>query len=175
MTKTIRIAGFGGQGVMLLGQILAYSATLKGLNAIWVPTYGPETRGGTANCMVTISDQPIYSPVFTDSDDLIVLNEPSYRKFKDTIKQKGYMLYNESLINPTSSKSIHMSGIKANDIAQSINEPRALNMVLLGKYLKDSNLFEKKTVIEALKYYFGNKKEHLIAVNEQAIDLGLTS
>ena len=78
MTKTIRIAGFGGQGVMLLGQILAYSATIQGMHAIWVPTYGPETRGGTANCMVTISDTPIYSPVFKDSDDLIVLNEPSY-------------------------------------------------------------------------------------------------
>ena len=88
MTKTIRIAGFGGQGVMLLGQVLAYSATLKGLNAIWVPTYGPETRGGTANCMVTISDEPIYSPVFKDSDDLIVLNEPSYNKFKQTVKKK---------------------------------------------------------------------------------------
>ena len=173
MTKTIRIAGFGGQGVMLLGQVLAYSATLKGLNAIWVPTYGPETRGGTANCMVTISDEPIYSPVFKDSDDLIVLNEPSYNKFKQTVKKKGYMLYNESLVHLNQDASYHTSGIKANDIAASINEPKTINMVLLGRYLRDTNLFEKETVLDALRYYFGSKKEHLIEVNEKAIDLGL--
>lgn len=172
MTKTIRIAGFGGQGVMLLGQVLAYSATLKGLNAIWVPTYGPETRGGTANCMVTISDEPIYSPVFKESDDLIVLNEPSYNKFKHTLKDKGYLLYNESLVH-ISSKKGNVSGIKANELAQSVNEPKAVNMVLLGRYLRDTRLFEKETVLEALKYYFGDKKEHLMAVNEKAIDLGL--
>lgn len=175
MTKTIRIAGFGGQGVMLLGQVLAYSATIKGLNSIWVPTYGPETRGGTANCMVTISDEPIYSPVFKESDDLIVLNEPSYIKFKNTIKQKGYMLYNASLIHFDEELSFKTSGIKANDIATSINEPKTINMVLLGRYLKDTNLFDKQTVLEALKYYFGNKKEHLLEVNEKAIDLGLTT
>lgn len=172
MTKTIRIAGFGGQGVMLLGQVLAYSATLKGLNAIWVPTYGPETRGGTANCMVTISDEPIYSPVFKESDDLIVLNEPSYNKFKDTLKTKGYLLYNASLIHKVDQKT-NTSGIKANELAQSVNEPKAVNMVLLGRYLRDTKLFDKKTVLEALKYYFGDKKEHLMAVNEKAIDLGL--
>lgn len=172
MTKTIRIAGFGGQGVMLLGQVLAYSATLKGLNAIWVPTYGPETRGGTANCMVTISDEPIYSPVFKDSDDLIVLNEPSYLKFKNTLKNKGYMLYNESLIHLQNPNSITVAGIKANDLAKELNEPKTINMILLGKYLKDTNLFKKEEVIEALKYYFGSKKEHLIDINKKAIDLG---
>ncbi|MDY0210751.1 MAG: 2-oxoacid:acceptor oxidoreductase family protein [Acholeplasma sp.] len=175
MTKTIRIAGFGGQGVMLLGQVLAYSATLKGLNAIWVPTYGPETRGGTANCMVTISDEPIYSPVFQESDDLIVLNEPSYLKFKNTVKNNGYMLFNESLIKAVETDHYQSIGIKANDMASSLNEPKTINMVLLGRYLKDTNLFDKTIVLEALKYYFGSKKEHLIEVNSKAINLGFMS
>jgi 2-oxoglutarate ferredoxin oxidoreductase subunit gamma len=172
MTKTIRIAGFGGQGVMLLGQILAYSATLKGMHAIWVPTYGPETRGGTANCMVTISDTPIYSPVFKDSDDLIVLNEPSYQKFKHTVKNEGFMLYNESLIHLDEQPKYQSKGVKANDLAISIGEPRAINFVLLGAYLKRTNLFDEQTIIESLKYFFGSKKEHLIDVNKQAFNLG---
>lgn len=172
MTKTIRIAGFGGQGVMLLGQILAYSATIQGMNAIWVPTYGPETRGGTANCMVTISDTPIYSPVFKDSDDLIVLNEPSYQKFKHTVKNDGFMLYNESLIHLDEQPKYQSKGVKANDLAISIGESRAINFVLLGAYLKQTNLFDEQTIIESLKYFFGSKKEHLIDVNKQAFNLG---
>jgi len=172
MTKTIRIAGFGGQGVMLLGQILAYSATIQGMHAIWVPTYGPETRGGTANCMVTISDTPIYSPVFKDSDDLIVLNEPSYQKFKHTVKSDGFMLYNESLIHLDEQPKYQSKGVKANDLAISIGESRAINFVLLGAYLKRTNLFDEQTIIESLKYFFGSKKEHLIEVNRKAFNLG---
>lgn len=175
MTKTIRIAGFGGQGVMLLGQVLAYSATLKGMHAIWVPTYGPETRGGTANCMVTISDTPIYSPVFKDSDDLIVLNEPSYQKFKHTVKSTGFMLYNESLIHLDEQPIFMSKGIKANELALSIGESRAINFVLLGAYMKQNDLFTEETIIEALKYFFGSKKEHLININKQAFNLGKTA
>lgn len=172
MTKTIRIAGFGGQGVMLLGQVLAYSATLKGMHAIWVPTYGPETRGGTANCMVTISDTPIYSPVFKDSDDLIVLNEPSYQKFKHTVKSTGFMLYNESLIHLDEQPTFLSKGVKANELALSIGESRSINFVLLGAYLKQNHLFDEETILESLKYFFGTKKEHLIEVNRQAFNLG---
>jgi len=172
MTKTIRIAGFGGQGVMLLGQVLAYSATLKGMHAIWVPTYGPETRGGTANCMVTISDTPIYSPVFKDSDDLIVLNEPSYQKFKHTVKSDGFMLYNASLIHVDEQPKYQTKGVKANELALSIGESKTINFVLLGAYLKQNNLFSEEIIIEALKYFFGSKKEHLIEVNKQAYNLG---
>ncbi|MCU0105244.1 2-oxoacid:acceptor oxidoreductase family protein [Acholeplasma vituli] len=174
MTKTIRIAGFGGQGVMLLGQILAYSATIQGMNAIWVPTYGPETRGGTANCMVTISDTPIYSPVFKDSDDLIVLNEPSYQKFKHTVKSDGFMLFNESLIQIDENPKYQVKGVKANDLALSVGEPRAINFVLLGAYLKQNPIFDENTIMEALKYFFGSKKEHLIEVNKKAFNLGQT-
>lgn len=172
MTKTIRIAGFGGQGVMLLGQIIAYSATLKGMHAIWVPTYGPETRGGTANCMVTISDTPIYSPVFKDSDDLIVLNEPSFQKFKNTVKADGFMLYNQSLIQLSEATNYASKGVMANDLAVSVGESRAVNLVLLGAYMKQKGLFDDDTILAALKYFFGTKKEHLIEVNKQAFLLG---
>jgi 2-oxoglutarate ferredoxin oxidoreductase subunit gamma len=98
MIRTIRISGFGGQGVMLTGQLLAHAANEQGLYSLWVPTYGPETRGGTANCSITISDKPIYSPVFQKSDDLLIFNEPSLAKFGEKIKSGGNIFYNSSLI-----------------------------------------------------------------------------
>jgi len=172
MIKTIRIAGFGGQGVMLLGELLAYSATIKGLYTVFVPTYGPETRGGTANCLVTISDGPIYSPVFNLSDDLIVLNEPSYLKFKNSVKEHGYLIYNESLIPSVEKASYEMKGIKATDLALELEQPRVMNIVLLGTYLKHLKLFDHETILLALKHFFGEKKEHLLPINAKALELG---
>jgi len=172
MIKTIRIAGFGGQGVMLLGELLAYSATLKGMYTVFVPTYGPETRGGTANCLVTISDGPIYSPVFNLCDDLIVLNEPSYQKFKNSVKEHGYLIYNESLIPSVEKASYEMKGIKATDLALELEQPKVMNIVLLGTYLKHLKLFDHETILLALKHFFGEKKEHLLPINAKALQLG---
>jgi 2-oxoglutarate ferredoxin oxidoreductase subunit gamma len=173
MTKTIRIAGFGGQGVMLLGQLLAYAATKENLNSLWVPTYGPETRGGTSNCALTISDQPIYSPVFTQSDILIVLNEPSYQKFKDKVKPSGHIYYNESLIKDVNDHhDVKHIGVPINDLALSLNKIQVANMVMLGKLLKEENLFKDETIRAVLEYLLGEKKKSMVDVNMKAIELG---
>ena len=169
MTVQIRIAGFGGQGVMVLGQMLAWCATKVGMNAMFVPTYGPETRGGTANCMVTISDETIYSPVFINADYFIAFNEPSFNKFRSDIKKDGHIIYNSTLV-PTQPTSKHMTAIAATDLAMSIGAPRAVNMVLLGELLRQTKLFDEETVNEALHFYLGSKAD-LIELNLQALHL----
>lgn len=171
MNRTIRVAGFGGQGVMLFGQILAYMATLKGLNSTWVPTYGPETRGGTANCMVTIADTMIYSPVFTLCDDLIVFNGPSYQKFKDLVKNNGHIYMNASLIEGVLSDERHHA-IPLNELAMTLNNSKVINMVMMGRYLNDLNLFDEADVALALLHFFGEEKASLIPLNIEAFKLG---
>jgi len=176
MNKTIRIAGFGGQGVMLLGQILAATASNEGLNSIWVPTYGPETRGGTANCLVTISDEPIYSPIFTLADDCIALNEPSLVKYGTMVKESGFVLFNSSLIKDfKKTKGIAYQEVDANGIAASLGEPKVMNMVVLGAYLERIKLFSNAAIMKTLAAFFGDKKHHLLPINEQALTLGRQS
>ena len=173
MTITIRIAGFGGQGVMLMGQILAATASNENLNSVWVPTYGPETRGGTANCLVTISDAPIYSPIFTKADHFIALNEPSYVKYGPLVKDDGLMILNSSLMKDiVPSGSIKHVFVSANDLAASLHEPKVMNMVILGAYLGATKLFTNESVMKTLSHFFGAKKEHLLPINEAALSLG---
>ncbi|MFP4186958.1 MAG: 2-oxoacid:acceptor oxidoreductase family protein [Acholeplasmataceae bacterium] len=175
MTRTIRIAGFGGQGVMLTGQLLAYAATKQGLYTIWVPTYGPETRGGTANCAVTISDQPIFSPVFKDSDDLLVFNLPSYQKFKDRIRDDGNLFYNASLIDEeVRSANAHVFGIPMSEEAIRLGKPQVANMVMLGAYLKRVGLFQDEVVLDALMKLLGTKKKDMLEINRSALEKGRT-
>ena len=136
MIRRIRIAGFGGQGVMLTGQLLAYAANMQGLYSIWVPTYGPETRGGTANCAVTVSDKPIYSPIFKKADDLLVFNLPSLHKFQELINDKGNLFYNLSLIKEKVVQPVNVFAIPMNDVANDLETPQVANMVMLGAFLK---------------------------------------
>ncbi len=173
MIKTIRIAGFGGQGVMLMGQLLAATASNENLNSVWVPTYGPETRGGTANCLVTISDQPIYSPVFSEADDLIALNEPSFLKYGPLIKERGLLLYNASLIKSVPKQRLNRQiGVTANELAATLHEPKVMNMVILGAYLEVTKLFTDAAIMKTLAQFFGEKKAHLLPINQEALILG---
>ena len=169
MTLQIRIAGFGGQGVMVLGQMLAWCATNDGLNAIFVPTYGPETRGGTANCMVTISDELIYSPVFINANYFIAFNEPSFNKFKDKVSKDGKVIYNSTLIQNVPKKDNYIP-IRATELAMELGSPRSVNMVLLGELLRQTNLFSEDTVKKALLHYLGAKKD-MIDLNLKALHL----
>jgi 2-oxoglutarate ferredoxin oxidoreductase subunit gamma len=172
MTRTIRIAGFGGQGVMLLGQIIAYAATLKNLNSTWVPTYGPETRGGTANCMVTISSEQVYSPVFNHCDDLIVFNAPSFHKFKLLVKDKGKIYYNSSLVSSIEQSTVNTIAVACNDLALDLENSKVINIIMLGRYMKDLNLFGESEVESALLHFFGESKKELIPINIKAFRLG---
>jgi len=176
MIRTIRISGFGGQGVMLTGQLLAFAANQQGLYSLWVPTYGPETRGGTANCSITISDKPIYSPVFQKSDDLIIFNEPSLAKFGDKVKPNGNIFYNSSLIKDEVKKEhIHTYGIPMTELAQSLEKPQVANMVMLGAYLKKVDIFQEDAIIDSLKHLLGAKKIGMLPVNQKALCVGFES
>lgn len=169
----IRIAGFGGQGVMMAGQLLAYAATSEDLNGLWSPSYGPETRGGTANCAVIVSKKPINSPVFQKSNHLLAFNAPSLEKFKDRVKEQGLILFNSSLIkDEVVIPGVETIGIPINDMAIELGNIQVSNMVMLGAYLECSHLFLDPTVAKVLAYLLGEKKAHLLELNLKAIEIG---
>lgn len=169
----VRVAGFGGQGVMMFGQILSYSATIDGLNTLWFPSYGPETRGGTANCSVIVSKDDIGSPVFQKANHLIAFNSPSLDKFRDKIASDGIVLYNASLIKQKQTQDdVIMIGVPVNDIAARLGNERVANMVMLGAYLALTHLFNQHTIETALKKFLGNRKSHMLDINLEAIEQG---
>ncbi len=167
-------AGFGGQGVMSMGQLLSYAGMIEGKNVSWLPSYGPEMRGGTANCNVTVSDTPIGSPIISNNATAaIIMNLPSMIKFEEEIEKDGIMLVNSSLIEKkTERDDIKAYYIPANDIAVEIGNGKVANMVMLGAYIELTKIVKKETVIEAFKKVFGPSKEHLIPLNEKALDKG---
>lgn len=171
----IRIAGFGGQGVMMTGQMLAYAATNEELNGLWSPSYGPETRGGTANCAVIVSKKPIHSPVFQKSHHLLAFNYPSLIKFLDRVLPGGFILYNSSLIQEQPLvEGVEVIGIPINDLAIELGNPQVLNMVMLGAYLEKTHLFDDDAILKVLKYMLGDRKAHLVDINVKAIEAGRT-
>lgn len=172
-TKNIKVAGFGGQGVMMFGQILAYSATKDNINGLWFPSYGPETRGGTANCSVIVSEATINSPVFKNADHLVVFNLPSLDKFKDHVANKGLVLYNSSLIeNDVEVNGALSVGVPINDIATELGNIKVANMVMMGAYLELTHLFSDETIEAIIKKFLGERKAHLLDINKAAINAG---
>jgi 2-oxoglutarate ferredoxin oxidoreductase subunit gamma len=172
-TKNIKVAGFGGQGVMMFGQILAYSATKDEINGLWFPSYGPETRGGTANCSVIVSEKQINSPVFKNADHLIAFNLPSLDKFKDHIVENGLILYNSSLVEEKiNQEGAVVVGVPINDIATELGNLKVANMVMMGAYLELTHLFSDETIEAIVKKILGEKKANLFEINKQALDAG---
>ncbi|MBU0997737.1 MAG: 2-oxoacid:acceptor oxidoreductase family protein [Firmicutes bacterium] len=169
----IKVAGFGGQGVMMFGQLIAYSAAYEELFGLWFPSYGPETRGGTANCSVIVSKKQINSPVFQSANHLIAFNLPSLQKFHDKMKDGGLILYNSSLIKDqvTSDKAICI-GIPINDIATDLGSIQVSNIVMMGAYLELTNLFVESTIEKVLIKYLGEKKAHMLDINMEALRKG---
>ena len=174
MYKTLNstIAGFGGQGVMLIGQALAYAGADANINSLWYPSYGPETRGGTANCAVILSPNYINSPVFSKADVVMVLNKPSLQKFVNRVSDDGLLLYNSSLITEAPVTKVKTYGIPINEIASSLGNPRVSNMVMMGALLELTNYFTDEQIINALGKIFGEKKLDLLEINHQAIIAG---
>lgn len=170
--ERITIAGFGGQGVMMIGQILAHTAIKEHLNSTWFPSYGPETRGGTANCAVIISKEEIYSPVFKLANTVIVLNSPSLDKFQSRIEEDGVLLYNSSLIDPEQVTFHNAYGIPINDLASELGNPRVANMIMLGAYLELKRIYNLENVLQTLQEYLGQNKANLLEINIQAIEVG---
>ncbi|MBR2223985.1 MAG: 2-oxoacid:acceptor oxidoreductase family protein [Christensenellaceae bacterium] len=173
MTEQILSAGFGGQGVLLLGQLLAYSGMREGKNVSWMPSYGPEMRGGTANCSVIVSDEEIGSPVIDEADTVIVMNRPSLDKYESKLRKGGRLFINSSLIDKKATRDdIEVYYVPVSDIANELGNARVANIVMLGAYLELTHLVKPETAIAQLKESFGEKKAHLIPLNEQAIEKG---
>lgn len=174
LNEKVICAGFGGQGIMLMGQLMTYAGMLEGKQVSWLPSYGPEMRGGTANCNVMISDKPIGSPVINDDATCaIVMNLPSLDKFEVNVVKNGYLLVNSSLIEKkTSRDDVHAFYIPANEIALELGNPRAANMVMLGAYIELTKAVTTDMVMKALEKTFGPAKAHLLPLNEQALKKG---
>lgn len=173
MTEKIIIAGFGGQGIMSLGQMLCYSGMNEGKEVSWLPSYGPEMRGGTANCHVIISDSEVAAPIVSYADAVMAMNLPSLDKFEDRVKPGGKLFINSSLIEKKAKrKDIDVYYINANDLALELGNTRVASMVMLGAYLKSSATVSPKSVIESLEKVLGKKKAGLIPVNKLALEKG---
>lgn len=173
MEAQFLIAGFGGQGVLLIGQLLAKAAMHDGRNVSWMPSYGPEMRGGEANCAVVISDEPIGSPLVTEIPIAVIMNKPSMTKFTPAMEPGGLMLYNSSLIDITPDRDdITVVPVDCNAIAESLGNSRTANMVMLGAIIEKTGVITIDSAMEALKATFGPKKEHLLPVNRKAMEAG---
>jgi len=176
MTEEIVFAGFGGQGVLSLGQIVAYSGMLEGEEVCWMPSYGPEMRGGTANCIVSVSEEPISSPILATFDSAIILNRPSFEKFEPKIKNHGILVYDKTHINTKSSRSeVEVLGIEASNMARELGNMQMMGMILLGAFLKKKPIVKKETVMEALKQVLPERHHKLIPLNLKALELGMSS
>jgi 2-oxoglutarate ferredoxin oxidoreductase subunit gamma len=171
-TERITVAGFGGQGIMMIGQLLAYTGNEKGLNCLWFPSYGPETRGGTANCAVILSEKTINSPVFAKADTLLIMNKPSLVKFQSKVTDNGIVLYNSSLIDGEVESAAKVYPIPANDIAVKLGNPKVANMVMLGAYLAVKNLFTLEEMGKTLASFLGESKKHLLEIDFEALKAG---
>jgi len=174
MEERIVIAGFGGQGVMALGQLLTYSGMIENKRVSWLPSYGPEMRGGTANCNVIISTDAVGSPVVTESTAAIVMNRPSLDKFENTVVPGGKLFINSSLIDRKSTREdIEVYYIPANEIANELGNPRVANMVMLGAFLEATKAVEVESVLnKAFTAVFGENRSHLLPINKEAIEKG---
>ena len=174
MTQEIIISGFGGQGVLSMGKILAYSALMEGKEVSWMPAYGPEQRGGTANVTVIVSDERISSPVISRFDTAIVLNQPSLDKFTPKVKPGGTLIYDGYGISvPPTRDDINIYEIAAMDAAAELGNPKGFNMIVLGAMLKIHPLVELENVLKALRKTLPERHHHLIPANEEALRKGM--
>lgn len=173
MNEKVIFAGFGGQGVMLMGQLLSYAATEKDLNTLWFPSYGPETRGGTANCSVTISNEYVNSPVISTPDSIVIMNKPSLAKFQPKLKKGGNLFVNSSLVKDVTYRTdINVFEIDANNMALELGNLRVANMIVLGAYLAITKVFSEEEVLGILKQKFTGSKATLIDINRKALEAG---
>lgn len=174
MKKEIIIAGFGGQGVLSMGKILAYSGLMEGKEVSWMPSYGPEQRGGTANVTVIINDDPISSPILNEFDIAIILNQPSLDKFESKVKPGGILIYDGYGIHtPVKRKDIDVYRVDAMEAVTEMQNEKAFNMLILGGLLKISPMVKIENVLLGLKKSLPERHHKLIPMNEAAIKKGM--
>ncbi len=174
MKEEIVIAGFGGQGVLSMGKILAYAGLMDNLEVTWMPSYGPEQRGGTANVTVILSDSPISSPVLDKYDTAVVLNQQSLDKFESKVKPGGTLIYDPSGIHRLPERTdVKVVAVDAMTAAIELNNSKTYNMILLGALLKCRPIVEIDAVLRGLKKTLPERHHHLIPLNEQALRKGM--
>lgn len=173
MTEEMIIAGFGGQGVLSMGMMLVYAQMLEGKNVSWLPSYGPEMRGGTANCNVIVSDAMVGSPVVSEADSLAVMNLPSLVKFESRVKPGGLVLVNSDLIvKKVGRTDLDVHYLPVNTVARECGSDKAANVVMLGAYAALRGYPSRQNISQAFLKVFGEKKKNFIPMNEEAFDRG---
>ncbi len=166
-------SGFGGQGALFAGQLLSYAGIAEGLHVTWIPSYGPEMRGGTANCTVILSDEEIGAPIIRNPTSAVVLNLPSMEKYEPLVKSGGLLVVNASLVNITSERDdIRVIYIPASDIATELGNPRMANLVLLGALVEATGIVKMETVKAQLEAHISERHRKWLEPNKQALDRG---
>jgi 2-oxoglutarate ferredoxin oxidoreductase subunit gamma len=174
MNEEIIIAGFGGQGVLSMGQVLCYAGVIENKEVSWMPSYGPEMRGGTANCITIISDDTISSPIISMFDTVIALNQPSLDKFESAVKPGGLLIYESvNIHNIPKRKDIDIVAIPATSEAVKMNNSKVLNMIVLGAFLQKKPIIKFENIMLGLKKVLPERYHKLLPLNEQAIKRGM--
>ena len=173
MTTQILIAGFGGQGVLFAGKFLAYKGMLEDKQVSWLPSYGPEMRGGTANCSIIISDEPVGSPIVSSPDALIVMNLPSFDKYENAVVPGGKVFVDSTLISRKAQRTdIDAYYIPATKMAADAGIPTLANMIILDKMIKETGAISFENMVDVMKKIFSAKRAELIDINIKALEAG---
>jgi 2-oxoglutarate ferredoxin oxidoreductase subunit gamma len=174
MKHDLLIAGFGGQGVLSMGMTLAYAGIVEGKEITWMPSYGPEMRGGTANCVVIVSDVQISSPIVHEYDTVIALNQPSLDKFEHAVRPGGLLLYeSNSILNPPKRTDCSVLALAAAEEAVKLKNTRIMNMIVLGAFLERTHVVDTEAVMKALQNVLPERYHHLLPLNETALHRGM--
>lgn len=171
--EKIILAGFGGQGMMLLGKLLAQAAIAEGKQVTYFPSYGTEVRGGTAVYHLIVSNEEIFSPIIEEADTLIVMNQPSYQKFKGMLKPNGLLLLNTSMIKVNSPPDATIHKVQATEIASKLGNVLVSNIVMMGAYLAIKKPFSANLILDQLQAMLKGKKGDLLAINKKALESGM--
>lgn len=173
MTNTFIFAGFGGQGMLLIGKFLAMACMLDGKHVSWLPSYGPEMRGGTANCSVIVSDLPVASPLVDQADVVVAMNRPSLDKFEHSVKPGGVLVINSSLIDRKAERDdIQVVYCDANRIAEEVGNPKGANVAILGALLAKAPVVDDDKMSEAIRIELGERKAKFLPGNMKALQAG---
>ncbi len=176
MTERAIMAGFGGQGMMLLGKMLAHAGMIDGLEVTFFPSYGAEVRGGTAHCHVILSDAPIYSPIVEHADTLVLMNQPSYEKFRPRLRNGGHLLLNTSMVDADRDTAHEQAAktvlLPATEEANALGNVRVANVMMLGAYVTLWHPVSEDAIMAVLEEKLGSRKAHLLEVNRRAFRRG---
>ena len=175
MKEQCIFAGFGGQGMLLIGKFLAEAGMETGKHVSWLPSYGPEMRGGTANCSVVVSDKPVASPLIAQADTILAMNKPSLLKFEGDVKPGGLLLINSSIIDiKTSRTDVDAVYVPCNEIAESVGNLKGPNVVFLGAYVaKKPDVISREAIVEAMRVELGERKARFLDGNIKALEAGM--